>query len=91
MKEKVNKYKFIFDSIVYVLSHATKMQLFCSQMRANDVLPCVPIFDYLKKFIIIILKKFKMFNSNVWMILYYDTWLNVNMPSGIKNILIMGW
>jgi hypothetical protein len=23
-----------------------------------------------------------MFNSNVWMILYYDTWPNVNMPRG---------
>ncbi len=32
--------------------------------------------------IIIILKQSKMFNSNVWMILYYDTWPNVNMPYG---------
>jgi hypothetical protein len=32
----------------YVLSHAIKMQLFWSQLRANDVLPCVLIFDYLK-------------------------------------------
>ncbi len=48
MKEKINKYKFIFDSIIYILSHATKMQLFWSQLKANDVLPHVPIFDYLK-------------------------------------------
>jgi hypothetical protein len=48
MKEKINKYISSFDSIVYVLSHATEMQLFWSQLRANDVLPCVLIFDYLK-------------------------------------------
>ncbi len=36
--------------------------------------------------IIIILKLFKTFNSNVWMILYCDTWPNVNMPCHIfKN------
>jgi len=29
------------------LSHATKMQLFWSQLRANHVLPRVLIFDYL--------------------------------------------
>jgi hypothetical protein len=48
MKEKVNKHISSFDSIVYVLSHATKIQLFWSQLRANDVLPCVLIFVYLK-------------------------------------------
>jgi hypothetical protein len=48
MKEKVNKYISAFDSIVYVLSHATKMQLFLSQLKANDVLAHVLIFDYLK-------------------------------------------
>jgi hypothetical protein len=37
----------LFDSIVYVLSHATKMQLFWSQLKVYDVLPCVPIFNYL--------------------------------------------
>jgi hypothetical protein len=37
-----------FDSIVYILSHATKMQLFWSQLRANYVLPHVLTFDYLK-------------------------------------------
>jgi hypothetical protein len=47
MKKKVNKYISSFDTIVYVLSHATKMQLFWSQLRANDVLPHVLIFDYL--------------------------------------------
>jgi hypothetical protein len=47
MKKKVNKYISSFDYIVYVLSHATKMQLFWSQLRANDVLPHVLIFDYL--------------------------------------------
>jgi hypothetical protein len=48
MKEKVNKYISSFDSIIYILSHATKMQLFWSQLKANDVLPHVLIFDYLK-------------------------------------------
>jgi hypothetical protein len=48
MKEKVNKYISSFNSIIYVLSHATKMQLFWSQLKANDVLPHVLIFDYLK-------------------------------------------
>ncbi len=48
MKEKVNKYISSFDSIVYVLSQATKMQIFWSQLKANDVLPHVLIFDYLK-------------------------------------------
>jgi hypothetical protein len=47
MKEKVNKYISSFDSIVYVLSHVTKMQLFWSQLKANDVLSCVLIFDLL--------------------------------------------
>jgi len=37
-----------FDSIVYVLSHVIQMQLFWSQLRVNDVLPRVPIFDYLE-------------------------------------------
>jgi hypothetical protein len=27
-----------------------------------------------------------MFNSNTWMILYYDTWPNASMPCDIKNI-----
>jgi hypothetical protein len=48
MKEKVNKYISSFDSIIYLLSHVTKMQLFWSQLRANHVLPLVLIFDYLK-------------------------------------------
>jgi hypothetical protein len=26
-----------------------------------------------------------MFNSNTWMILYYDTWAHVSMPLGIKK------
>jgi hypothetical protein len=47
MKEKINKYISSFDYIVYVLSHATKMQLFWSQLMTNDVLPRVLIFDYL--------------------------------------------
>jgi hypothetical protein len=47
MKEKVNKYLSSFDYIVYVLSHATKMQLFSSQfLMTNDVLPRVLIFYY---------------------------------------------
>jgi hypothetical protein len=48
MKEKVNKYIPSFDYIVYVLSHATKIQLFWSQLKANDVLARVLIFDYLE-------------------------------------------
>jgi hypothetical protein len=48
MKKKVNKYISSFDYIVYILSYATKIQLFWSQLRANDVLPRVLIFDYLK-------------------------------------------
>jgi len=47
MKKKINKYISSFNSIVYILSHATKMQLFWSQLRENDVLPLVLIFDYL--------------------------------------------
>jgi len=43
MKEKVNKYISSFDSIVYILSHATKMQLFWSQLKTNHVLPRVLI------------------------------------------------
>jgi hypothetical protein len=46
-KKKVNKYISSFDYIVYILSHATKMQLFWPQLRANDVLSRVLIFDYL--------------------------------------------
>jgi hypothetical protein len=48
MKEKINKYISSFDSIVYILSHVAKMQLFWSQLKANDVLPSTLIFDYLK-------------------------------------------
>jgi hypothetical protein len=45
MKEKINKYMSYFDSIIYVLSHASKMQLFWSQLKVNHVLPRVLIFD----------------------------------------------
>ncbi len=48
MKEKSTNTCSSFDFIVYVLSHVTKMQLLWSQLRANDMLPCVPIFNYLK-------------------------------------------
>jgi hypothetical protein len=47
MKEKINKYISSFDYIVYVLSHVIKMQLLWSQLKANDVLTHVLIFDYL--------------------------------------------
>jgi hypothetical protein len=47
MKEKVDKYISSFDSIIYILSHAIKMQLFWSQLKANDVLPRVLMFNYL--------------------------------------------
>jgi hypothetical protein len=46
MQKKINKYISSFDYIVYILSHATKMQLFWSQLRENDVLSRVLIFDY---------------------------------------------
>ncbi len=46
MKKKVNKFISSFDPIVYVLLNATKMQLFWSQLKTNDVLPRVLIFDY---------------------------------------------
>jgi len=46
METKVNKYISSFDFIIYVLSHATKMQLFWSQLKAIDVLPRVLIFYY---------------------------------------------
>jgi hypothetical protein len=46
MKEKVNNYISSFDYIIYVLSHVTKMQLFLSQFKSNDVLPRVLIFYY---------------------------------------------
>jgi hypothetical protein len=48
MKKKVNKYISSFGYILYVLAHVTKMQLFWSQLKANDVLPRVLISDYLK-------------------------------------------
>jgi len=47
-KKKSTNTNSYFDSIVYVLSHTTKIQLLSSQLRANDVLPCVPIFEYLQ-------------------------------------------
>jgi hypothetical protein len=43
MKKNFNKYISSFDYIVYVLSRMTKMQLFWSQLKANDVLPRVLI------------------------------------------------
>jgi hypothetical protein len=55
MKEKVNKYISSFDYIVYVLSHATKMQLIWSQLRANDVLPCVLILYYILLLLLLLL------------------------------------
>lgn len=37
-----------FDFILYILLHATKMLLFWSPMRANDVVPNVSTFNYLR-------------------------------------------
>jgi hypothetical protein len=45
-KESTNTFHPLTTLYTY-LSHATKMPLFCSQLRANDVLPRVLIFDYL--------------------------------------------
>jgi hypothetical protein len=44
-KKKSTNTNSSFDCIIYVLSHASKMQLFSSQLKSNDVLPCVLIFD----------------------------------------------
>ncbi len=46
MKKKVNKYISSFDYIVYLLSHVTNIQIFWSQLSANDVMPCVLIYYY---------------------------------------------
>jgi hypothetical protein len=46
MKKKIHTYISSFDYIVYLLSHATNMQLLWSQLSANDVLPRVLIIDY---------------------------------------------
>jgi len=80
MKEKVNKYISSFDSIIYVLSHVTNMQLFWSQLKANDVLPRVLIFEYLKYY-------YYYFEIITWMTFYYDMWPNVSMPHGIKTLI----
>jgi hypothetical protein len=48
MKKIINKFISSLDYIIYILSHAIKIQLFWSQLRANDVLPSVIIFDYLE-------------------------------------------
>jgi len=53
-KKKSTNINLYIHSIVYILSHATKMQLLWSQLKVNDVLPHVPIFEYLKYIIIII-------------------------------------
>jgi len=37
-----------FDFIIYVLSHATKTWIFWLILKASDVSPHVPIFNYLK-------------------------------------------
>jgi len=47
-KKKSTNTSSSFDSIVYILSHVTKMRLFWSLLKANDVLLCVSIFNYLK-------------------------------------------
>ncbi len=53
MEKKSTNTNSSFDSIIYVLSHATKMRLFWSLLKANDVLPCVPIFHYLKSLLLL--------------------------------------
>jgi len=47
-KKKSTNISSSFDYIVYALSDATKMQLFWSLLNANDVSPCISIFNYLK-------------------------------------------
>jgi hypothetical protein len=44
-----------FDSIIYALLHVIKMQLFWSLLKTNDLLPCVPIFNYLKLLLLLLL------------------------------------
>jgi hypothetical protein len=46
-KKKSTNTSSSFDSIVYILSHATKMRLFWSLLKAKDVLSHVPILNYL--------------------------------------------
>jgi len=53
MKEKVNKYILSFDSIIYVLSHVINVQLFWSQLKANDVMSRVLIVEYLKMLLLL--------------------------------------
>jgi hypothetical protein len=48
MKKQSTNISSSFDSIIYVLSHVIKMQLFRSQLRANDVLSHVLKLKYLK-------------------------------------------
>jgi hypothetical protein len=55
MKVRVNKYISSFDYIVYVLSHATNMQLFLSQLSTNDVLPHVTCLNILLLLLLLLL------------------------------------
>ncbi len=46
--KKIKNTSSSFDSIVYLLSHATTIQLFWSPLRLSDVLPNVSTFNYFK-------------------------------------------
>jgi hypothetical protein len=86
------------NSIIYVLSHAIKMQLFWSLLKVNDVRQRVPIFDYLKLLLLLlfwnnIVRSIHMFG---WFILWhmaqckYDTWhLKMNLIQN-TNIKLVG-
>jgi len=85
MNKKSTNISSSFDSIVYVFSHATKMRLFWSLLKTNDVLSHLPIF--------IILNYYYYYFEIIWDVqfnclddLYYDTWPNVNMSCGIYKM-----
>jgi hypothetical protein len=54
MKKKSTNISSSFDSIIYISSHAIKMQLFWSLLKANDVLPPISIFNYLKLLLLLL-------------------------------------
>jgi len=62
-------------------------------MKANDVIPCVAIFNYLIYILLLLFKNNVGHSIQMFECLYnYDTWPNVNMPCGslkmIQNINI---
>jgi hypothetical protein len=48
LNERKNQQIQVHPLIPYILSHTIKMQQFWSLLRPNDMLPRIPIFNYLK-------------------------------------------